>query len=89
MKMKSNCVVFCVLIVLSVLSMGAAKPRLPEFAGKPFRFQEAKGIGREAGVTRRDVSDVIRVGDLYYIWYAVSKNEGRSWEEKGSSLAVI
>jgi len=87
---------------------------LPEFANKHFRFQPAKGIGLEEGVTRRDVSDVIRVGDIYYIWYsrvdhrklrpelrqlkasgyvatiwyAISKDEGYTWEEKGEALGV-
>jgi len=32
--------------------------------------QPIGGIGREAGVCRRDPSDVIRVGDTYYVWYS-------------------
>jgi hypothetical protein len=40
--------------------------RWPEFANRQFRFQPAEGIGREMDVTRRDVSDVIRVGGTYY-----------------------
>jgi len=28
------------------------------------------GIGIEKGVMRRDPSDVIKVGDLYYVWYS-------------------
>jgi predicted GH43/DUF377 family glycosyl hydrolase len=31
---------------------------------------QANGLGREAGVCRRDPSDVIRVGDKYYVWYS-------------------
>jgi len=27
------------------------------------------GIGEEEGVMRRDPSDVIKVGDLFYVWY--------------------
>ncbi|MBN1910729.1 MAG: family 43 glycosylhydrolase, partial [Pirellulales bacterium] len=91
-----------------------AAGRLPELFGKSFRFQPARGLGREEGVTRRDVSDVIRVGDTYYIWYskvdhrklaphnrrmkhqgyvatiwyAVSKDEGHTWEEKGEALGL-
>ncbi len=91
-----------------------AAHRWPEFANRQFRFQPAEGIGREEDVTRRDVSDVIRVGDTYYIWYskvdhrklrpehrrlrpsgyvatvwyAVSKDEGHTWEEKGEALGL-
>ncbi len=91
-----------------------AAQRWPEFANRQFRFQPAEGIGREEDVTRRDVSDVIRVGDTYYIWYsqvdhrklrpelrrlrhsgyvatvwyAVSKDEGHTWEEKGEALGL-
>ncbi|MFC2113500.1 glycoside hydrolase family 117 protein [Bacteroidota bacterium] len=34
-----------------------------------FRFSDANGIGLEQGVSRRDPTGVIKVGDLYYIWY--------------------
>lgn len=34
-----------------------------------FSFKEVTGIGCEEGVTRRDPSSVIKVGDLYYVWY--------------------
>ena len=47
----------------------ASHPEFPEFANKHFRFTEAAGIGREEGITRRDPSDVIKVGDTYYVWY--------------------
>ncbi|NOX55145.1 MAG: family 43 glycosylhydrolase [Planctomycetes bacterium] len=41
----------------------------PEIAGLRFRYVAATGIGHEAGVCRRDPSDVIRVGDRYYVYY--------------------
>ncbi|MFC1762461.1 family 43 glycosylhydrolase [Planctomycetota bacterium] len=59
------------------------------------------GIGQEQGVMRRDPSDVIKVGDLYYVWYskgpqrtgydatvwyATSRN-GRNWQEQSMALA--
>ena len=28
------------------------------------------GIGKEQGVMRRDPSDIIKVDDLYYVWYS-------------------
>ena len=40
-----------------------------DFANKSFRFQPAKGLGRTEGITRRDPSDVIKVGDTYFVWY--------------------
>ena len=59
-----------------------------------------KGIGAEKGVMRRDPSDVIKVGDLYYVWYSKGKispgydatvwyatsTDGRDWTEKGMAL---
>ncbi len=74
------------------------------FKKKEFVFSDAKGIGHEKGCTRRDNSDIIKVGDNYYvyytkvfgrspgywgtIWAAVSKDEGRSWKELGEVLGV-
>jgi len=37
--------------------------------GTAVRFRYEDAIGHEPGVTRRDPSDVIRVGDTYYVWY--------------------
>ena len=50
-------------------STGAIAKMRGDFADKHFRYQEARGIGREEGVTRRDPSDIIKVGDTYYVWY--------------------
>lgn len=65
------------------------------------RFSPAIGIGPEKGIMRRDPSDIIRVGDLYYVWYtkgrvahgydatvwyATSPN-GHKWTERGEALA--
>ena len=60
-----------------------------------------EGIGVEAGVMRRDPSDVIKVEDLYYVWYSKGKissgydatvwyatsEDGHKWTEKGMALA--
>lgn len=59
------------------------------------------GIGQEDGVMRRDPSDIIKVGDLYYVWYSKGKIspgydatiwyatslDGVNWTEQGESLA--
>ena len=39
------------------------------FVNKSFRFQPAKDLGRTEGITRRDPSDVIKIGDTYFVWY--------------------
>ncbi|MDF7799607.1 family 43 glycosylhydrolase [Pontiellaceae bacterium B1224] len=62
---------------------------------------ELQGIGVEAGVMRRDPSDVIKVGDLYYVWYSkgpispgydatvwyATSPDGFNWMEQGMALA--
>jgi beta-xylosidase len=59
-----------------------------------------QGIGAEKGVMRRDPSDVIKVGDLFYVWYSKGKispgydatlwyatsPDGHQWNEKGMAL---
>jgi beta-xylosidase len=64
-------------------------------------YSEAKGIGVEAGVMRRDPSDIIKVSDLYYVWYSKGKispgydatvwyatsPDGHTWTERGMALA--
>ncbi|MDP4626161.1 MAG: family 43 glycosylhydrolase [Akkermansiaceae bacterium] len=63
-------------------------------------FSDAAGIGAEKNVMRRDPSDIIKVGDLFYVWYskgAVSSGydatvwyatsaDGHTWTEKGIAL---
>ena len=49
--------------------MAFAQSEEPTFENIEFKITPAKGIGLEKGVLRRDPSDVIRVGDTYYIWY--------------------
>ncbi len=63
-------------------------------------YCDAEGIGAEEGVMRRDPSDIIKVDDLYYVWYSKGKispgydatvwyatsPDGHSWTEKGMAL---
>ncbi|XMO85389.1 family 43 glycosylhydrolase [Algibacter sp. AS12] len=35
-----------------------------------FSYQEITGIGKDALYNRRDNSDIIKIGDTYYIWYS-------------------
>ena len=70
-----------------------------------FSYQEITGIGIDSLYNRRDNSDIIKVGDTYYvwysrmdspvtpgywatIWYATSKDEGHTWQEKGVALGL-
>jgi sucrose-6-phosphate hydrolase SacC (GH32 family) len=64
-------------------------------------YSPAEGIGPQKGVMRRDPSDIINVGDLYYVWYSKGKIspgydatiwyatslDGHDWTEKGMALA--
>lgn len=61
---------------------------------------DLQGIGLEQDVMRRDPSDIIKVGDLYYVWYSkgqissgydatvwyATSKDGKAWAEKGMAL---
>ncbi|XOV93524.1 MAG: family 43 glycosylhydrolase [Bacteroidota bacterium] len=75
-----------------------------EFSKMKFKYDTITGIGYEKGCTRRDPSDIIKVGNTYYVyytkvygvspgywgtlWYATSTDEGYTWTEKGEILGV-
>jgi hypothetical protein len=42
---------------------------LPDLASPQIRFSEAKGLGYELGVCRRDPSDILKIGDTHFVWY--------------------
>ncbi|MGC9355567.1 MAG: family 43 glycosylhydrolase, partial [Mariniphaga sp.] len=51
-----------------------------KFSNTEFHFDEVTGIGFEEGVTRRDPSDVIRVGQTYYVYYTkIPDAEPKYW----------
>jgi hypothetical protein len=56
----------CLVIVVSV--SWAATPE-DDFSDVRILYQSMTGIGSESGVVRRDPSDVIKVGNTYYVWY--------------------
>lgn len=95
----------CVLTILYLPGPGlAAQDVINDLSATSFKYDEVKGIGHEKGCTRRDPSDVIRVGDTYYVyytkvfgrspgywgtlWYASSSDEGYTWEERGEILGL-
>lgn len=63
-------------------------------------YSPAKGIGPQEGVMRRDPSDIIRVGDRYYVWYSkgpqasgynatvwyATSPDGHQWTEQGMAI---
>lgn len=77
---------------------------IDKFSKIDFQYDTVTGIGYEKGCTRRDPSDVIKVKNIYYvyytkiygrapgywgtIWYAISKDEGYTWKEQGEILGL-
>jgi len=96
------------ILISSLMSFGQSENEIQNikkyFSEKEFQFQLVDGIGFEEGVTRRDPSDVIKVGDTYYVyytkvygrspgywgtvWVAVSEDEGYTWTEVGEVLGT-
>ncbi len=64
-------------------------------------YYDLEGIGAEEGVMRRDPSDIIKVNNLYYVWYTkgnissgydgtvwyATSPDGQNWTEQGMALA--
>ncbi len=40
-----------------------------------FKYSRVTGIGKQRGVSRRDPSKVVKVGDTYYVWYTRRQTE--------------
>ena len=59
------------LVLLACVPAPAILAQEPPSAADPMRFsfQDSSGVGRQPGICRRDPSDVIRVGDTWYVWY--------------------
>lgn len=86
------------LALLPLLNLGANPTTYPKVTVK---LSECVGISAEKDVMRRDPSDVIKVGDLYYVWYTkgaefggyngtvwyATSPDGHIWTEKGESVA--
>ncbi len=66
-----------------------------------YRIRDLTGIGSERGVERQDPSNVLRVGDTYYVWYTrrtagvhpyastvyyATSTDGIAWSEQGEAL---
>lgn len=66
-----------------------------------FRYSPTGGMDHDPNWTRRDPSDVIRVGDTHFVWYTktnrghsgydatvwfASSTDGKTWKEEGQAL---
>ncbi len=56
---------------------GIYKDQRSEFFST-FKYRRVSGIGKQSGVSRRDPSKVIKVGDCYYVWYT-RRQTAESW----------
>ena len=93
--MRSKAILTKTLIV-AVLTV----PPVAVHAGVRVHYSAAEGIGAEDGVMRRDPSDIIKVGNTYYVWYTkgyqpdgynatvryATSPDGPAWTEKGEAL---
>lgn len=66
----------------------------------PFKFTDLPGLEASATVMRRDPSDIIKVGETYYVWYTkgplfhgydatiwyATSSDGHTWREHGESV---
>ena len=83
-KKSLNVIIAC--MALSILFLASCKPKNEEKpkeveeveevvsqsqgATTTFTYQEIPGIGIDSLYNRRDNSDIIKVGDTYYVWYS-------------------
>ncbi len=79
--MKNTVFVIWLIFALNLWTGGCDGRRSPEQVKAPeadsrvfsdsvwFEYTKITGIGYEKGVSRRDPSDIIKVGDTYYVWY--------------------
>lgn len=58
-------------------NFGIYKDRCSEFFSA-FKYARLSGIGEQAGITRRDPSKVIKIGERYYVWYT-RRNTAEKW----------
>jgi predicted GH43/DUF377 family glycosyl hydrolase len=94
--------VFFVLLCIGSAVIGQPIGQVQESSYEQLRieYSPAEVIGQQEGVMRRDPSDIVQVGDRYYvwyskgsqasgydatIWYATSPN-GRQWTEMGLAI---
>jgi len=91
-------------VLLAALTLGAAADARgvpPELKTPNYRVTQLGGIGHDPRLDRQDPSNVIHVGDRYYVWYTQRKHgvhpyastvfyatskDGIHWEDRGEAL---
>ncbi len=81
MKKNVNFFIIGLVLYFSLSLQGQDLNSIKEkFSNTGFKFNEVTGIGFEKGVTRRDPSDVMKVGQTYYVYYTkVPDAEPKYW----------
>ncbi len=88
-------------ILAAASVLGGSHNAKSEVTESTYTVSPAKNLGPQIGVMRRDPSDIIRVGDWYYVWYTTgaqnsgydatiwyaTSNDGHTWTERGEALA--
>lgn len=102
------CIIWGIVCLCSLNSMFAQPLDIAstreKFSRIEFLYDTVSGIGYEKGCTRRDPSDIIKVGGTCYVyytkiygrspgywgtvWYATSNDDGYHWKEQGEILGV-
>ena len=102
------CIIWGIVCLCSLNSMFAQPLDIAStreiFSKIEFLYDTVSGIGYEKGCTRRDPSDIIKVGGTCYVyytkiygraagywgtvWYATSNDDGYNWKEQGEILGV-
>ncbi|RAJ11691.1 family 43 glycosylhydrolase [Arenibacter echinorum] len=77
LSVLNACIVLAILFLASCKSKNEEKPKeIADFTSQSsgpastFTYQDISGIGIDSLYNRRDNSDIIKVGDTYYVWYS-------------------
>lgn len=90
------------ILPLKLWAQPVTNPVPAELTTPNYRVTPIKGIGYDAALARQDPSNVIKVGDTYYVWYTqrpatgidayastiffATSRDGLSWDPKGEAL---
>ncbi len=86
--------------LLSLVALIAMSHAVAQRKNANVSYTAVSGIGQEDGVMRRDPSDIIKVDDLYYVWYSkgpiktgydatvwyATSSDGYHWAEQGQAI---
>ncbi|MCP4978094.1 MAG: family 43 glycosylhydrolase [Maribacter sp.] len=96
-----NNIIITLILILVLIGCTSKKDTEIKVNSVSFSFSILKGLEPENGINRRDPSDVIKVGNTYYLWYTkteigysgysasvwyASSIDGETWEEKGEAI---